>query len=367
MNDFPQATFEMWRARAGDVEKLVSHTADGIRIEPLYQQSKMARTDRGMYGPWHVLQRVDHPDPLKAHAQALEDLENGANGLALARDFDARLLGGIALHAIDVRLEGGAELAKAFAAHVAVLPIDPARLSVSFGLKEEALVKDLLAQGFAGPFMEADGRAFHNQGATEAQELACVLSELVGGLRKSVPISATLAANQDFFLTLAKFRAVRLLWARVLEASGMPFQALRVHGETSLRMMARLDPHTNMLRATAAVFGAGLGGTDSFTVLPFSIQQGLPNAFARRMARNTQLILVEEAQLWRVSNAASGAGFLESLTHDLCEKAWEIFQGIEKTGELPIFNFNIETSDPIIGTKAYQLPQEYEAAVEALP
>ena len=125
-------------------------------------------------------------------------------------------------------------------------------------------------------------------------------------------MGATLAANQDMFLTLAKFRAIRLLWARVLEASGIAHQPLRLHGETSRRMMARLDPHTNILRATAAVFGAGLGGTDTFTVLPFSIAQGLPNAFARRMARNTQLILLEESQLWRVADPASGSGYVES-------------------------------------------------------
>jgi methylmalonyl-CoA mutase len=367
MSDFPLATFEIWQARVGGIEKLVSYTADGIRIAPLYQQIHGLRADRAVLGPWHVLQRVDHPDAVKANAQALEDLENGANGLALVRDFDPRLLKGVALHAIHIRLEGGAVLAKAFAGFVAQQPIDPARLQVSFGLKDGAMVKVLLAQGFTGPFANADGRVFHNQGATEAQELACVLSELVGALRKNIASSATLAANQDMFLTLAKFRSIRLLWARVLAASGLPFRALQVHGETSRRMMARLDPHTNMLRATAAVFGAGLGGVDSFTVLPFSIAQGLPNAFARRMARNTQLILQDEAQLWRVADAASGAGYVESLTHGLCEKAWGIFQEIEKTSKLPGFNADAESSDPIIGTKAFQLPQEFEAAVEAVP
>ena len=366
MTDFPQATFEMWRTRVGDIEKLVSHTADGIRIAPLYQQVHGVRADKAGHGPWRILQRMDHPDAAKANMQAFEDLENGATGLVVARNFDAHLLMGVALHAIEIRLEGGAVLAKAFADFVKQRPIDPARLQVSFGLKDEALVKDLLAQGFNGPFMDADGRAFHNKGATEAQELACVLSELVSALRKNISASAVLAANQDMFLTLAKFRGLRLLWARVLQASGQPHRALQIHGETSRQMMARLDPHSNMLRATASVFGAGLGGADSFTVLPFSIQQGLPTAFARRMARNTQLILQDEAQLWRVADAASGAGYVESLTHDLCEKAWEIFQVIEKSGKLPVFNANNESSDPLIGTKVHQLPQEFEAAVEAV-
>jgi methylmalonyl-CoA mutase len=381
MNDFPEATLEKWRARVAAIlkgesaEKLVNQTADGIRIEPLYQQIQATRVERAEHAPWIVMQRVDHPDGLKANAQALDDLENGAGGLCIVnRDAGvARALQGVALHAIHARLEGGDGLAKAFAIYVGTQPIDPARLHVSFGLNDDSLVKELVAQGFKGPFLEADGRVFHEQGASEAQELACVLAQIVGALRKLDQLSpetlvgATLAANQDMFLTLAKFRAIRLLWAGVLEASGVADQPLRLHGETSRRMMARLDPHTNILRATAAVFGAGLGGTDTFTVLPFSIAQGLPNAFARRMARNTQLILLEESHLWRVADPASGSGYIETLTHDLCERAWTIFQGIEKTGKLPAFDAQNKTSEPIIGTNSHHLSKEFEAAVEFIP
>jgi methylmalonyl-CoA mutase len=380
MNDFQEATMDMWRARVavvlrgGDAEKLVTHTADGICIEPLYQQIEGSRADRAVHAPWTVLQRVDNPDEIKANTQALDDLENGAGGLAIVlKDADvARVLQGVALHAIHTRLEGGDGLAKAFAAYVGKQPIDPARLNVSFGLSDAGPVNDFIAQGFKGPFLEADGRAFHEQGASEAQELACVLSQIVAVLRifdhlpPEAVVGATLAANQDMFLSLAKFRAIRLLWARVLEASGMPHQSLRVHGETSRRMIARLDPHTNILRATAAVFGAGLGGTDTFTVLPFSIAQGLPDAFARRMARNTQIILLEESHLWSVADPASGSGYVENLTSELCERAWTIFQDIEKTGKLPEFDSKNKSSDPIIGTNSHQLPKEFEAAIEVL-
>jgi methylmalonyl-CoA mutase len=381
MNDFPQATLDMWQARVAAIlkgesaEKLVSRTADGLRIEPLYQQIQGARADKAEHAPWIVMQRVDHPDGVKANAQALDDLENGAGGLCIVnRNADVALaLQGVALHAIHTRLEGGGGLARAFAAYVGKQPIDPARLSVSFGLNDAGLVKELVAQGFKGPFLEADGRVFHEQGASEAQELACVLAQVVGALRKfdQLPpeniVGVTLAANQDMFLTLAKFRAIRLLWARVLEASGIALQPLRLHGETSRRMMARLDPHTNILRATAAVFGAGLGGADTFTVLPFSIAQGLPNAFARRMARNTQVILLEESQLWHVADPASGSGYVESLTHGLCERAWTIFQSIEKTEKLPAFDSQNKSSDPIIGTNSHHLSKEFEAAVESIP
>ena len=396
MSDFPQATLEQWQARVaavlkgdGNLEKLVSQTADGIRIQPLYQQMQEPRADRAFHGPWNVLQRVDHPDGNRANLQALEDLENGANGLSIvlnsgdcARGFGLATadqiesaLQDVALHAIHTRLEGGAALASAFARHVEKQPIDPARLDVTFGLRDAAPLKNLLAQGFTGPFLEADGRALHDAGATEAQELACVLSLIVGYLRKldhlppealGQAVSAALSANQDMFLGMAKFRAMRLLWTRVLEASGLPHHPLHLHGETSWRMMARLDPHSNILRATAAVFAAGLGGADSFTVLPFSLAQGLPNGFARRMARNTQAILLEESQLWRVADAASGAGYVESLTHELCSHAWTLFQAIEKSGKLPEFNAVNTSSDAVIGTRSYQLANEFEAAVETV-
>jgi methylmalonyl-CoA mutase len=312
---------------------------------------------------------------VKANAQALDDLENGAGGLAIVvKDANlAHVLQGVALHAIQIRLEGGKALAQNFSDYLKTQPANPELLDVSFGMTSGDLVKNLWNQGFTGPFLEADGRVFHEQGASEAQELACVLAQIVRALRKFDQLSpesivgATLAANQDMFLTLAKFRAIRLLWARILEASGIADQPLRLHGETSRRMMAQLDPHTNILRATAAVFGAGLGGTDTFTVLPFSIAQGLPNAFARRMARNTQLILLEESHLWRVADPASGSGYVESLTSNLCERAWTIFQGIEKTGKLPAFDSANASSDPVIGTKTHQLPKEFEAAVESIP
>ena len=363
MNDFPHATREMWRARVGDIEKLTSHTADGIRIEPLYHQVAAGRVERSGLGPWQVVQRMDHPNAAKANAQALDDLANGATGLAIARDFDARMLEGVALHAIHMRLEGGDEQARAFAAFVARQPIDPARLGVTFSVSDETLIKDLQAQGFAGPFIAADGRTFHNQGATEAQELASVLLVLADALRRNVAVSVTLAANQDMFMTLAKFRALRYLWARALEANGLPFRALPLHAETSLRMMAVLDPHSNMLRNTTAVFGAALGGADSITVLPFSVAQGESDAMARRMARNCQLILQEESQLWRVSDAAAGSGYVETLTRGLCEKAWEIYQ----SGEMPEFDNGNANSAPIIGTMSYRLSQEFAPAVEKLP
>jgi methylmalonyl-CoA mutase len=97
-------------------------------------------------------------------------------------------------------------------------------------------------------------------------------------------------------------------------------------------MLTQRDPYVNMLRATMAVFSAGLGGANAVTVLPHTLALGLPDAFARRVARNTQLILLEESNLAKVSDPAAGSGSLESLTQQLCNGAWSQFQQIEKAG-----------------------------------
>jgi methylmalonyl-CoA mutase len=97
-------------------------------------------------------------------------------------------------------------------------------------------------------------------------------------------------------------------------------------------MMTQRDPYVNMLRVTIAAFAAGLGGANAVTVLPFTAALGLPDAFARRVARNTQLILLEESNLAKVADPAAGSGGIEDLTDQLCRAAWTLFQGIEKTG-----------------------------------
>jgi methylmalonyl-CoA mutase len=222
--------------------------------------------------------------------------------------------------------------------------------------------------------MEADGRVWHERGATEAQELGATLAEAVAKMRKLDglndvhlvrAVGITLAATQDMFATLAKFRAMRLMWKRVLQVAGLPDAPLRLHAETSWRMAAHLDPHTNILRATAAVFGAGLGGADSITVLPHSIRQGLPNAFARRVSRNVQTVLMEESNLWRVADPASGAGYVETLTQGLCERGWAVFQRAE-AGEWPTPDPDKTLNRPVIGTTAYRLAAERDPDVEAL-
>jgi methylmalonyl-CoA mutase len=144
-----------------------------------------------------------------------------------------------------------------------------------------------------------------------------------------------LAADSDQFLTMAKFRALRKLWARVEEATGLAPEPIFISAKTAWRMMTKRDPHVNMLRGTMAVVAAGLGGADAITALPFTQAIGLPDEFARRVARNTQLILLEESNLARVADPAAGSGGIEDLTAKLCAAGWGQFQDIERAGGVP--------------------------------
>ena len=137
--------------------------------------------------------------------------------------------------------------------------------------------------------------------------------------RAATRIGVALAADTDQFLTIAKFRAMRLLLARALEAADIA-AILPVHAETAWRTMSRREPRMNVLRATGAAFAAAVGGADSITVLPFDALDGSPSAEARRLARNTQLVIAEEAQLSRFADPAAGSGAVETLTDALAEE-----------------------------------------------
>ena len=190
----------------------------------------------------------------------------------------------------------------------------------------------------------ADGSAAHDAGGSEAQELGWSIAAGVHYLRRMVDdgridlddavgvLEFRYAATDEQFLTIAKLRAARRLWARVLELSGATPVEQRQHVVTSRPMMSKYDPWVNMLRTTVAAFAAGVGGADAVTVLPFDSMLGRSDAFARRIARNTAALLVEESHVATVTDPAGGAYAVERLTDDLATAGWEEFQRIEASG-----------------------------------
>jgi methylmalonyl-CoA mutase len=389
--DFAPASHDDWRKlvdgvlKGASFEKLVSKTYDGLRIQPIYPRARAATpvAGRAEAAPWQILQRIDHPDAAVANAQALHDLENGADGLTLvfagangARGFGLeasaetieRLLEGVFMDAgIAIELNIGPQSRKApihLVEFIKQKGVDIQKCDIRFGLDPigtwavwgsgafnwsemtatmTGVIKFLSAQGFTGPFAPADGRVIHDAGGSEAQELAFVLAVGVAYLRAlegagialdeaQGMVYARLCADADQFLSLAKFRALRLLWVRIEQSCGLVPKPLFIAADTAWRMLTQRDPYVNMLRTTMAVFAAGLGGANSIAVLPHTLALGLPDAFARRVARNTQLVLLEEANLAKVSDPAAGAGGIEALTRELCEAAWTQFQEIERAG-----------------------------------
>jgi methylmalonyl-CoA mutase len=391
--EFAPASQEDWRKLVDGVlkgapfEKLVGKTYDGIRIDPIYGRAGGTSpiAGRAPAAPWQIMQRIDHPDAAAANAQALHDLENGATGLTLvfagangAHGFGLgpsaeaveKILAGVFLDAgIALELQIGPQSRMA-AIHVAEYVkrkgLSPTACNIRFGLDPlgacaawgsspyawseivpaiTSAVQGLAGMGFKGPFVAADGRVVHDAGGSEVQELAFALATGIAYLRaleqSGTALDVTqgmiyvrLAADADQFLTLAKFRATRLLWARIERACGLAPKPLFIAADTSWRMLTQRDAFVNMLRSTMATFSAGLGGANAITVLPHTQACGLPDPFARRVARNTQLVLLEESNLAKVSDPAAGSGGIETLTRELCEAAWVLFQETEKAGGL---------------------------------
>jgi methylmalonyl-CoA mutase len=380
---FDQAGFDRWKAlvdkalKGTSFESLTSQSDEGIILDPIYAPANgqpIAMRDGG--APWVVAQRVDHPDADAAYTQTMAELEGGASGLVLVSQGAAESLGyGIDVNALSTILEdvlvdavrltlepspSRARDARAMATYLNARATPNAHISVDFGLDPASLLAssgglrgdgpstreaqarhfgELASHGFNGTIYRADGRVIHNAGGTDADELAFALASLVFAMKSGddPTLSAQktmmgVAVDADQFAGIAKLRALRVLHAKLMEASSITPFAPYIQAETSWRMLTRLDPHVNMLRATTAVFAAAVGGADSITALPFSQTLGYPDSFARRTARNTQLVLMEESHLHQVGDPAAGSGLYENYTQALCEKAWESFQAIEREG-----------------------------------
>jgi methylmalonyl-CoA mutase len=367
---------------------LETPTYDGIAIRALYTALdelpepplpgewpyvRGADALRDVNAGWKVAEAFPVPGNEDGNAAVLAGLADGVSALVIrvgesgvAAGELARLLSGVYLDLVPVVLDAGADYAEAGEALLALVEPVADKPTLSIDLGADPLSAAL--SGRAAPSMEqvlaaatraaakpgvraitVDGPAFHNLGANATWELAAGLAAAVAYLRALtdaglpagkalLQISFRLAADDDQFGTIAKMRAARRLWARVAEVVGEPEGgATVVHAETSLPMMTQRDPWVNMLRATVAAFGAGVGGADTVLVSPFDVAipggfPGVGRGFSRRIARNTQLLLLEESHVGQVRDPAGGSWFVEDLTERLARQAWQQFQAIEARG-----------------------------------
>jgi len=395
--DWQQRVAEALRGR-GDEETLASRTYDGLTVRPLYRRADMPdqsdpagfpgfaaylRGSAAAHPTWEIRQRHAHPDPDAANRQILKDLERGVGGVTLRVDPEGRCGSVIrskadlaaALNRVDmtlapVSLDAGAYASGAAALLLALwdeqglsgdgvqghLGLDPLGALAGGGriagdtasaLTQTGALAALLAKRYPNATaVNVTSRPYHSGGASEGQELGAMLAAGVAYLRAMeaeglVPeaaagqIAFTLMADADVVLTIAKIRAARALWGRMLAACGVDSPpAMHLAAETAPRMYTRTDPWTNTLRATTAAFAAAVAGADAIAADPHDAAIGPSDAFARRIARNVQIILVEESHVAQVMDPAGGAYHVERLTRDLAEAAWAEFQRIEGEGGL---------------------------------
>ncbi|KAA9148991.1 methylmalonyl-CoA mutase small subunit [Amycolatopsis acidicola] len=369
----------------GDPESLLtSRTYDGIEIQPLYTAEdeappagfpglspfvRGAKPEGAVGTGWDVRVLHAHPDPAVTNKAVLADLEHGANsvwlrvgGDALPVDKLADALNEVYADLAPVVLEAGEQYEAAANALLEVLAeknvpdsevvgtigADPITLRARTGKAHETAKAAALAARLAPKYPKlrtivVDGLPYHEAGGSDAQELGAAIAAGVAYLRAlteaglsvdeaAAQLEFRFAATADQFLTIAKLRAARRIWSRVAEVAGAAPHGMKQHAVTSTAMLTQRDPWVNMLRTTVACFAAGVGGADAVTVLPFDAAIGQPDVFSRRIARNTQAILLEESKLSGVIDPAGGSWYVENLTDALANAAWREFTELERQG-----------------------------------
>lgn len=363
--------------------RLVGKTADGIPLEPLYREPDIhTATDisgmpgaapfvRGAaQGGWLVRQSFAHPNVERTNQDILADLQGGVGGIELVIDPDGRdgvaiktaadldhALAGVILEAAPVSLDAPGESTamllrdklKGVAVAGTAFNLDPLGTQLRTGTEQAdaALAAYLFAAQTTrdlpnARYLRVDARIVHEAGGSEAQEIAYALHSGITYLRgletralgiedSARAIGFAVAVGPDALIEAAKLRALRMCWARVLETSDAApeHRAAYIHAFTSRRMMTRYDAWTNILRVTSAAFAAAVGGANEITTYPLTDALGLPTAFARRVARNTQAVLAEECRLGHVADPAGGAWFVEKLTRDIADRAWSLMQQLQ--------------------------------------
>ncbi|MGX7680905.1 methylmalonyl-CoA mutase family protein [Jatrophihabitans sp. DSM 45814] len=373
-------------ATPGPESLLATSTYDGFDLTPLYTADDLpARPPLALAVPfegaapdgdstigWDVRQRHLEADPVRLNEALLTDLENGATSVwlvlgpgGIAVSDLSRALQGVYLDLAPIALQAGGQTSEATEALLGLaaergvgqaelrgtVGADPIGLFALTGtepepeLAELIRLSQLLADAPKLRVAEIDASIYHNAGGSDSDELAIAAAVGVAYLRAltagGLDLAAALrrlefryAVTADQFSSIAKLRAARLIWNRIAELSGAePEDRVQLqHAVTSAAMLTKRDPWVNMLRTTIACFAAAVGGADAITVLPFDSAIGISDDFARRIARNTQSVLHDEASLARVIDPAGGSFYVESLTERLAEVAWEKFTAIERAG-----------------------------------
>jgi methylmalonyl-CoA mutase len=395
--EFPPVSTSAWEEKiredlkGADYEKkLVWKTVEGITIKPYYRWEDISGFDYQQALPgafpwvsatkkrdngWHIRQQVWVEDIAAANSKALDLAEKGITSLefvfskkiVLTQHAFEMLLQHIPLHVLEINFAGynceiSAEMLMRYiheqkienTALKGAINFDPlGRLCKkghynydSAALSYEMLVRLIKdTKSLSGlRTIGVNARNFGNAGASITQELAFGLA--MGAEYLSILTDQGLSVNetaakmvfhfavsQNYFMEIAKYRAVRLLWAKVVEAFDPGcHEPMYIHAETARWNLAIYDPYVNMLRTTTESMSAILAGIDALTVLPFDIAFEKPSEFAERIARNQQIIVKEESYFDRVIDPAAGSYYIESLTKSIAAESWKWFLAVQQEG-----------------------------------
>jgi len=368
LEEFPPVTTQSWEEAirkdlkgADYAKRLVWQTEEGLAVKPYYRAEDLAGLEylnaapgtfpyiRGTRatGDWRIREEIVAADPEKANAAACAAVVAGAEEISF----------------VDVAIKNASDL-KALLANLAEIPVhfpnaDEGLIRLLAEKKPAVLLstgKDPFANlAFAAEIISAGpvslvpltihGEEFEESGATAVEEigfslaagidfLAAMQAAKVDVNRAAAAITFSFAIGSNYFFQIAKLRAFRLLWARAVESFGGTREGAkaRIHARTSRWNETLYDPHVNLLRGTTEAMSAAIGGADSISVAPFDECYKLPDEASRRMARNAQILLKQEALLCRVSDPGGGSYCLEVITDFIAREAWKVMQGVEATG-----------------------------------
>ncbi len=393
--EFPPVSTEDWQnkietdLKGKDFEKaLVWRSNEGFKVQPYYRQEDLSQLEylNSMPGEfpylrgnkvsgndWFIRQDIKVSDLEEANKKALEILQKGVNSLgfifkgcdAVSIDDLKVLLKDICLDAIELNIVGcskktatGKALVQYITevygadskvlASVATDPIGSLTKSGTITDENFANLKELVEEAAAIEnlsVVKVDGKVYRDAGATIVQELGFALSvgaQYVSKLSELGADVTTIAKKMKFnfgvganyFMEIAKIRAARLLWAKILEAYKVaPEDAkMRIHSENTIFNKTVYDPYVNMLRTQTEAMSAVLGGTDSLTVLPFNAIYEESTTFSDRIARNQQILLKEESHFDKITDPAAGSYYIENLTDSIADEAWKLFLEIDDKG-----------------------------------
>ena len=397
-HDFPTSSEEDWQAlvekglRGAEFESLTRNTDDDLERGPLSTSNDLPANIAALPRagapllegrPWHITAPVRDSEISHANKQALEDLSGGASALRITLGESGvhiknaneikRLLDKVYINLIPIVIApnndvGNADLLKG---------LSDANVCLGLGPKTDGLEKLAEEIPESWRLITINATRVHDTGGTEAQELAYFAASAAHAFRilgqdAAKHLGVELTTNQDGHLSIAKLRAARRIYARIAESFGVKDAPVSLHTITSKRMMQSTDPWTNMLRVMSAGFGAVIGGADFITTRPFTDAIGHSTGFGHRIARNMQLMMMEESHLGHVKDAAYGSYFHERMTESLAQAAWTEFQQIESEGgimNIDPFKARIKSADevrqdkadPILGVNLHPLDKDSSA------